>query len=108
MEWIEYVTCLGDGATNNVNANCNINSGEEIYATASYDSTVRLWDARSRSKEPLMILDQANDAVTCVAGGRGVAQIITSSVDGKVGSLVLSIAPFIVGLFLFINFLSML
>ena len=55
-----------------------------------------------------MILDQANDAVTCVAGGRGVAQIITSSVDGKVGSLVLSIAPFIVGLFLFINFLSML
>lgn len=84
MARIEYVTCLGGGATNSVNANCNINSGEEIYATASYDSTVRLWDARSRSKEPLMILDQANDAVTCVAGGRGVAQIITSSVDGKI------------------------
>ena len=51
-----------------------------------------------------MILDQAKYVVTCVAARRGVAQIITSSVDGKVGSLVLSIAPFIVGLFLFINF----
>ena len=79
MARIEYVTCLG-GANND-----NSGSGEEIYASASYDSTVRLWDARSRSKEPLMVLDQAKDAVTCVAAGKqGGAQIVTSSVDGKV------------------------
>ena len=83
MARIEYVTCLGGGGTNNNDSAGG--GGEEIYASASYDATVRLWDARSRSKEPLMILDQAKDAVTCVAGGReGEAKIVTSSVDGKV------------------------
>ena len=86
---IEYVTCLGGGGdTVNNSSNSGSSFGEEIYASASYDSTVRLWDARSRSKEPLMILDDAKDAVTCVAsggGGRGgEAKIMTSSVDGKV------------------------
>jgi len=78
---IESVCCLGGGNNNNNNSNV----GEEIYASSSYDSTVRLWDARSRNKEPLMMLDDAKDAVTCVSsGGKGEAQIITSSVDGKV------------------------
>ena len=89
---IEYVTCLGGGGNDTANnSNNSSNFGEEIYASASYDSTVRLWDARSRSKEPLMILDEAKDAVTCIAsggcGGGGEAKIITSSVDGKVCSL---------------------
>ena len=58
--------------------------GEEIYATASYDSTVRLWDARSRSKEPLAVLEEAKDAVTCVKPTKRTPQLVTSSVDGKV------------------------
>ena len=74
---IEYVACLGGGGDSN--------NGEEIYASASYDATVRLWDARSKSKEPLMILDGAKDSVSCISsGGKGTAQIITSSVDGKI------------------------
>jgi len=58
--------------------------GEEIYATASYDSTVRLWDARSRSREPLATFEEAKDAVTCVKPTRHTPQLVTSSVDGKV------------------------
>lgn len=80
---IESVCCLGGvgGGGNN-----NNNIGEEIYASASYDATVRLWDARSKSKDPLMILDDAKDSVNCISPGKGkgVAQIITSSVDGKI------------------------
>lgn len=70
---IEYVTCLagGDGA-------------DDVYASASYDATVRLWDSRSKSKDALMILEDAKDAVTCVSSVAGEAQIVTSSVDGKV------------------------
>lgn len=88
MGKIEYVTCLG-GTTYTDDANNNdrsSNTGEEIYASASYDSTVRLWDARSRSKDPLMILDDATDAVTCVTQppSQSHHQIITSSVDGKI------------------------
>ncbi len=61
-------------------------AGEGIYASALYDSTIRLWDARSRSQEPLMILDEAKDTVACVAAspGRNEAQIVTPSVEGKV------------------------
>lgn len=72
---IEYVTCLagGDGA-------------DDVYASASYDATVRLWDSRSKSKDALMILEDAKDAVTCVSSVAGEAQIVTSSVDGKVRS----------------------
>lgn len=78
---IECVACLGG---NPDGSNSTSGVGEEVYASASYDATVRLWDARSRSKEPLMILEEAKDAVTCVASGRGgEAQIVTSSVDGR-------------------------
>eukprot|EP00569_Conticribra_weissflogii_P003363 CAMPEP_0171331672 /NCGR_PEP_ID=MMETSP0878-20121228/2847_1 /TAXON_ID=67004 /ORGANISM="Thalassiosira weissflogii, Strain CCMP1336" /LENGTH=406 /DNA_ID=CAMNT_0011832249 /DNA_START=55 /DNA_END=1275 /DNA_ORIENTATION=+ len=79
---IEHVACLGGNNEGSV-----ASAGEDIYASASYDATVRLWDARSRSKEPLMILEDAKDAVTCVSSGNsalGDAQIITSSVDGKI------------------------
>lgn len=78
MARIEYVACLGGGDGSNNNA------GDDVYASASYDATVRLWDSRSRSKDPLMILEDAKDAVTCVASVPGEAQIVTSSVDGKV------------------------
>ena len=70
---IECVACLGGG-----------DGADDIYASASYDATVRLWDSRSKSKDPLMILEDAKDAVTCVSSVSGEAQIVTSSVDGKV------------------------
>jgi len=73
---IEYVACLGGGG------DVKKNVGEEIYASASYDATVRLWDARSKSKEPLMILDDAKDSVSCIKSGG--SDIITSSIDGNI------------------------
>eukprot|EP00804_Cyclotella_cryptica_P019862 CCRYP_017036-RA/>CCRYP_017036-RA protein AED:0.02 eAED:0.02 QI:182/1/1/1/1/1/2/1429/276 len=79
---IEYVACLGGGSNETSSGGV---TGDDVYASASYDATVRLWDSRSRSKDPLMVLDDAKDAVTCVASIAGEAQIITSSVDGKVG-----------------------
>jgi mitogen-activated protein kinase organizer 1 len=88
---IEYVTCLGGTNTDDTDNNNSSGGGgnvvgEEIYASASYDSSVRLWDARSRSKDPLMTLEDATDAVTCVTQSPSSyhSQIITSSVDGKI------------------------
>jgi mitogen-activated protein kinase organizer 1 len=94
---IEYVACLGGGNSSN---NTAVDSGggvvgEEIYASASYDSTVRLWDNRSRSNDPLMILDDAQDAVTCVVQGSDEAQIVTSSVDGRIRTYDLRMARLI-------------
>lgn len=84
---IECVSCLGGSSsgTSGSGGGGGGSTSEEVYATSSYDATVRLWDSRSRSKDPLMILEEAKDAVTCVAsGGEGDAQIVTSSVDGKI------------------------
>ena len=73
-------------------------AGEGIYASALYDSTIRLWDARSRLQEP----DKAKDTVMCVAASRGrnEAQIATPSVDGRVCVSCDRIPSFIAPIFL--------
>ena len=97
---IEYVACLGGENSNADDDAAAYGLGEEIYASASYDSTIRLWDSRSRSNDPLMILTDAKDAVTCVApapntGQGSEAQIITSSVDGRMRTYDLRMARLI-------------
>ena len=58
----------------------------EAFLSASYDGTVRVWDARSRSPEPIQILKEAKDSVTGVhtVQSQGEAVIRTCSVDGVV------------------------
>jgi mitogen-activated protein kinase organizer 1 len=63
-----------------------ISKGADIYLSASYDATVRLWDGRSRSHAPLQILTEAKDSVTAVhtVQGDATAVICTASVDGEI------------------------
>jgi mitogen-activated protein kinase organizer 1 len=64
-----------------------------IFLSASYDGTVRIWDGRSFSNDPVQILKDATDSVSCVkllegrsekGGGNNVYEIMTCSVDGCV------------------------
>ena len=65
----------------------------DVLLSASYDGTVRVWDGRSRSRDPIQILGEAGDSVTAVEapGGGGTrgdpsmgsGQILTASVDGR-------------------------
>jgi len=50
--------------------------------TGSYDATVRLWDLKSNSYEPIQILQDAKDSVASV--DISTSEIITGSVDGCV------------------------
>jgi mitogen-activated protein kinase organizer 1 len=63
-----------------------ISEKSETYLSASYDATVRIWDGRSRSYEPIQILKQAKDSVTNVhvVQDDGLALIRTGAVDGIV------------------------
>jgi mitogen-activated protein kinase organizer 1 len=63
-----------------------ISQGTETFLSASYDGTVRIWDARSRSPEPIQILKEAKDSVTGVhtVQSPGEAVIRSCSVDGVV------------------------
>jgi mitogen-activated protein kinase organizer 1 len=66
-----------------------VTEGAEIFLSASYDATVRIWDGRaSRSFEPIQTLKEAKDSVTClhVDQNDGNAIIRAGSVDGTIRS----------------------
>lgn len=58
------------------------------YMSASYDATVKIWDGRTRSNQPIQTLKEAKDSVTDihVVSSADQAIIRTSSVDGSVRS----------------------
>jgi len=63
-----------------------IGHGAEIFLSASYDASVRIWDGRSRSYEPIQVLKEAKDSVTNVHVVQDDKQALirTASVDGVV------------------------
>jgi len=82
------------GHSGRVNA-VAISNDSETYLSASYDGTVKIWDGRSNSYEPIMTLQDAKDSVSdvhvvqdCANGKKGssnvTAIIRTASVDGFV------------------------
>lgn len=63
--------------------NCvKFNELSNVLITGGNDSTVQLLDLKSRSYEPIQILDDAKDSITCISVS-GV-EIVTGSVDGRV------------------------
>ena len=63
-------------------------NGDSVLVTGSFDATVRIWDIKSNSYKPIMVLEDAKDSISCVlAGGNekgGEYEIISGSVDGRV------------------------
>lgn len=61
-----------------------VSDGCETYLSAGYDGTVRVWDGRSRSNEPIQILKDAKDSVSDVHTVQDDSQALirTASVDG--------------------------
>jgi len=63
----------------------DMNDDGSLLMTASYDSTVSLWDLRSSNRDPVQTLRDFKDSVTCVVHTRQhVGKIIASSVDGSI------------------------
>uniref|UniRef100_A0A7S0IYN5 Anaphase-promoting complex subunit 4 WD40 domain-containing protein n=1 Tax=Calcidiscus leptoporus TaxID=127549 RepID=A0A7S0IYN5_9EUKA len=73
------VTRRLQGHTQRVNA-VTYNAEGSVLVSASYDTSVRCWDCRSRSAAPIQVLSESADSVTCAAVGQH--EIFTSSVDG--------------------------
>ena len=73
------------GHVGRINA-VGVNQGAEVYLSASYDASVRLWDGRSSHYEPIQILKEAKDSVTCVHSVQSEYMTIlrTASIDGIV------------------------
>ncbi|KAI0885187.1 WD40 repeat-like protein [Annulohypoxylon maeteangense] len=64
--------------------NCVAFAGEDdsLVVTGSLDTTVRIWDLKSKSLKPVQILSEARDSVSAVVI-RG-PEIVTGSVDGRI------------------------
>lgn len=57
---------------------------DALYLTASYDGTVKLWDARNTSRQsPIQICSEAKDSVSAVKFD-GQHSFYTASIDGQV------------------------
>ena len=69
------------GHVHRINA-VNMNTDSTVLLSASYDQTVRLWDLRSNSYDPIQILDDFKDSVTSVQTTS--YEIICGCVDGKI------------------------
>lgn len=53
-----------------------------VIISGSYDATIRCWDCRSRSAEPIQIIDDAKDSVSSLMVSQH--EILSGSIDGKV------------------------
>ncbi|KAI0897899.1 WD40 repeat-like protein [Annulohypoxylon nitens] len=64
--------------------NCVAFAGEDdsLMVTGSLDTTVRIWDLKSKSLKPIQVLSEARDSVSAVVVRR--AEVVTGSVDGRV------------------------
>ncbi|KAK4203873.1 putative mitogen-activated protein kinase organizer 1 [Triangularia verruculosa] len=60
---------------------------DSLVISGGHDTTVRIWDTKSSSAKPIQVLNDAKDAITCLATPLdGEPEIISGSVDGKVRS----------------------
>ncbi|KAI6825866.1 WD40 repeat-like protein [Hortaea werneckii] len=70
------------GHAGRVNAVAFGGVGDGVVLSGSFDGTVKVWDAKSRSERPIMSLGEARDAVSSVFV-RG-HEVLVGSVDGRV------------------------
>jgi mitogen-activated protein kinase organizer 1 len=57
-----------------------LNNDTTVVFTASYDQTLKAWDLRTSNRDPIQIMQDFKDSVTCIA--RTDSALIAGSVDG--------------------------
>jgi len=70
------------GHSQRVNAVAYAGESGSVLVSASYDTTARCWDMRSRNSAPIQVLEGSADSLTSLAVSDH--EVITSSVDGVV------------------------
>ncbi|KAK7456074.1 hypothetical protein CaCOL14_004121 [Colletotrichum acutatum] len=72
------------GHTARVNCVSFAGDVDSLVISGGFDTSVRVWDAKSNSAKPIQVLDEAKDAITALAVRD--AEVIAGSVDGRVRS----------------------
>ncbi|KAL2437008.1 WD repeat domain-containing protein 83 [Exophiala dermatitidis] len=72
------------GHTSRINCVVFTGQGDSVLASGSDDTSVRLWDVKSRDPKPLMVLDEAKDGISSIVVPETRYELTTASVDGRV------------------------
>lgn len=80
------------GHDSEVNA-VKFNEYASVVVSAGYDRSLRAWDCRSHSTEPIQIIDTFSDSVMSVCLTK--SEIIAGSVDGTVRTFDIRIENFL-------------
>ncbi|KAG9232443.1 WD40-repeat-containing domain protein [Amylocarpus encephaloides] len=64
--------------------------GDSLLISGGFDTSVRIWDVKSKNAKPIMVLEEAGDSISCVVAGNGEGngkggeyEILSGSVDGR-------------------------
>ena len=60
--------------------------GDGVLVSGSDDTSVRIWDVKSRDPKPVMVLEEAKDGISALVVPETGHSIISASVDGRVRS----------------------
>ncbi|EXJ94022.1 hypothetical protein A1O1_02415 [Capronia coronata CBS 617.96] len=74
------------GHTSRINCVAFAGQGDSVLASGSDDTSVRLWDVKSRDAKPLMVLEEAKDGISSIVVPGNGHEIVAGSVDGRVRS----------------------
>ncbi|KIW53881.1 hypothetical protein PV05_06291 [Exophiala xenobiotica] len=74
------------GHTSRINCVAFAGDGDGVIVSGGDDTTVRLWDVKSRDAKPLMVLDEAKDGISSVVVPGNGHEIVSGSVDGRLRS----------------------
>jgi len=74
------------GHTSRITSVAFAGDGDGVLISGSDDTSVRIWDVKSRDTKPLMVLDEAKDGVSSVVVPGNGYEVIAGSVDGRIRS----------------------
>ncbi|KIW80038.1 hypothetical protein Z517_06653 [Fonsecaea pedrosoi CBS 271.37] len=74
------------GHTSRITSVAFAGDGDSVLVSGSDDTSVRLWDVKSRDARPLMVLEEAKDGISSVVVPENGHEIVAASIDGRVRS----------------------
>ncbi|KIV86444.1 hypothetical protein PV11_02056 [Exophiala sideris] len=74
------------GHTSRINCVAFAGDNDSVLVSGSDDTSVRLWDVKSRDNKPLMVLEEAKDGISDIAIPGNGYEIVSGSVDGRIRS----------------------
>ena len=87
------------GHTSRINCVAFAGQDDSVLVSGSDDTSVRLWDVKSRDAKPIMVLEEAKDGVTCVIMPGNGYEVVSGSVDGRVRSYDIRLGKVVVDTF---------